>query len=185
MLSDIASLKRWWEALSPAWKQIFISNLELDGMFSPSDIEYVWTLETLDCSNSSIQSLIPIQNLTQLTYIDISNTLVHDVSPLSGLIQLEEFHACLCNLESVKALRNLPKLRIIDLSYSKTRISDLPLIGDMSKLKQVYLNSCHLREIYPLLDFQELEVLSLYFNPLSPLEKQILRKTYPDSKVLV
>ncbi|MEM7370823.1 MAG: leucine-rich repeat domain-containing protein [Bacteroidota bacterium] len=185
MLSDITSLHNWWKTLSSAWKQIFIVNLELEGMFAPSDIEYIQTLETLDCSNSDIRSLLPIRHLCQLRHLDISNTWIQDISILSNLVQLEEFHACLCSLDRIEVLRQLPQLQVVDLSYAQKRISDLELIGEVNTLKQLYLNSCHLADPYVLLGFSQLEILSLYFNPICQEGKQLLQDRYSDIKVLL
>ncbi|MEM7659844.1 MAG: hypothetical protein AAF399_27265 [Bacteroidota bacterium] len=171
MLADSTHMQKWWTELDGMWKHILVSELGLEGMFDPeTDLSYLETITELDCSGTNLYHLEPITRLPNLTFLDISETNVSDLTPLRYLTNLEEFHASFCQFSSVREVLHLGHLRILDISYPYNTIEDLSLLACIPSLQELYLNACMIGEMDFLRNLQDLEMLSIHFNPLDPQE---------------
>jgi hypothetical protein len=156
--------RAWWRALDPTWKRLF--KLALDINHTPSDEELtaILELEAIDCSNSRIISVDPLQHLTRLRKLTCRNTRLRSIEKLrplqlldevdisrTDIISLEPLEECAglwslkCAQMPVEFLTGLADLReLAYLDCSETKVTSLsPLLGSR-KLRQV---DCHLSQV--------------------------------------
>lgn len=105
-------------------------------------LEYATALTDLELRVSTVSTLAPITDLTQLVALRITGGSVQDLSPLRGLTNLR--------------LLTLNKLGITDISELKGLV----------KLMELELRRNEITNLDPLEDLQELYMLKVDYNPL-------------------
>ena len=175
---------RLWNSLSKEWKEILATNLELEDCFGPEDLEYLQIIEELDCSGHPIKDLSPLAYMPNLKSLDISETLVKDLTPLAYLDNLREFHATFCEFDFMTTFPPIPKLEVLDVSYTYIDLSFQEMIGSLTNLRELYCNSCGLKSILGVTKMENLSILSAYFNNIPEHEWGIVREYAPACQIL-
>ncbi|UZR95620.1 leucine-rich repeat domain-containing protein [Chondrinema litorale] len=137
VIYESEQLSNWWITISPAWKEVFASYVELDESPSKEQLQTVANLANVDISGKKdINSLEPLKELLHLKEINCQNTTVSSLSPLSDLIDVEVINCAgtmlpANGLEAVKSLSNLKTL-----DFSNTLVSNIPF-GNYTSLEKV------------------------------------------------
>ena len=173
-----------WESLSEAWKKVLAHNLDLVGYFEKNDIDYLFTLKELDCSDSAITDLWPLYYMPQLERLDISRTNIEDFGPIESLINLREFDAVSSNFGHTSLLRGLNRLEMVDISYSTAEFVDLSGLYYLDSLKELYCNACAITSFAGLCHLPEIQVFSTYFNKIHDEYLYSFRETHPNCRIL-
>ena len=164
------TLTSWWSGLSEKWQKIFIRNLDLEGLFRENDLEYLTAITELDCSASTIDDLSPLVCLPQLEYLDISDSEVRNFTPLKYMPALKEVHATFCYGIDLSVFNELKNLRVLDVSYPKSRHKAWKTLETLISLEEFYGNACGIEGIAPFLNLEHLQILSVHFNYFSKSE---------------
>ena len=181
---DGLTITSWWEGLSEKWQKILIRNLDLEGLFGNSDLEYLTAITELDCSASSIDDLSPLVCLPQLEYVDISDTEVRNFAPLQYMPALKEVHATFCYGIDMSVFEKLKKLCVLDVSYPKSRHRNWKSLESLVNLEEFYGNACGIEGITPFLNLEHLQVLSVHFNYFSKSELAILEEELSSCRIM-
>ena len=87
----------------------------LNQTLSSSQLEDPADITLLACPSAGIESLVGIQNLSNLEQLDLSDNAITDLSPLAGLKKLRVLSIPNNDVRSVTALMGLPILRFVTL----------------------------------------------------------------------
>lgn len=180
--------RTWWKALDPTWKRLFKLTLDINHNPSDEELTAILELDAIDCSNSRIISVDPLQYLTQLRKVNLSKTKIRSLEKLRPLqlldevdisrteiTSLEPLKECAglwslkCSQTPVESLNGLEEMQ--ELSYldcSETQVSSLaPLLG-LARLKQI---NCHLSQVNEAGDVQQLAAAGVeVIYSLTPLD---------------
>ena len=97
---------------------------------------------------------------------------VHTLADISRFLYLDNLTISNYSIDSLSFLSNLNSLRCLDLSNSRIRAEDLPIIGALPNLQDLNLSNCGLSTLAGLENLHELAYLNLSNNSirnLSPL----------------
>lgn len=168
------------------------------GISSLEGLQSFTSLGYLDVWNGHITSLEPIQNLTTLQVLLVDGNDIADISPLARLrnlkaldigynpvedlsvlftLNLQGLGLSGLGIQDISALKNLPKLTLLDLSDNA--ISDITALAALTRLDDLYLDYNQISDISALRGLS-LEELSLVGNPICTSEPQTRGCTPPD-----
>jgi Leucine-rich repeat (LRR) protein len=158
-ISEEEDLNKWWLALPSVWKEIFAKEagitdstadyghlkrlinteeIDLHGNTKISDLEPLnkfIKLKKVNFSNTNINSLLPLRNLTHIEVLTFNSTPVVDLEPLKYFVDLKAFYADSTNITSLEPLRQITGIEI--LHCSKTPLTSLEPLNGMTMLKEI------------------------------------------------
>lgn len=151
-------LQKWFENLSPEWKDIFkkyvpsidfsnpakedlhqiaaISEIDLSKYKQLTSIEPLYqiqNLQKLNISHTNVSSLQALYELRDLNYLDLSHTLVESLAPLENNNSLQYLNISNTRVRGLQALREMYSLR--KLIVENTGIKSLEAIKSLNGLK--------------------------------------------------
>lgn len=130
-------LKSWWNNLPGVWKNIFRQLMPQTDSVTVIQLHSLLRIDSLNLSNNKeIQSLKPLEIMSQLYRLNISNTSISDLSPLSVLGNLQYLNLNHTAVSDLSALSDLKNLKQIQIEY--TGVSDLMPLGKNNNLSLVY-----------------------------------------------
>lgn len=144
-------------------------------------------IEELDLSESTITNvqLEKISHLKNLRILNLSDTSIEDLSFLENLTYLEEVDISGTKVIDLSSLCNLSYLR--SLKAHDTSINDLSPLRGLSNLKEIHMERADIEDVTPLGEVSSLEVIDFYgnsslqdisaFSNLKNLRKLILKNT--------
>ena len=115
--------------------------------------------------DTSITSLVGIQNLTSLTFLLIERHGVTDISPLSGLTSLTRLHLRDNAISDISALSGLTG--VTELALSGNSITDIGALSGLTSLALLHLSGNLITDISALSGLTSLETLYLDGNRTS------------------
>jgi len=177
----------WKKSLTSEWFTFFKTYLNISGDFSESDLEKIFSLPKLDCSNSKINTLLPLSLLTNLRMLQCNATQIKDLTPLQELTNLNGLilsFTPVTNLEPIIKLKNLTKLDISDtlvysleqlknlenlqvLNCSNTPIENLNVLSGLPSLHTLMCYGTNISSIAPIMKLPKLKRLYLSTNKIS------------------
>jgi len=170
--NESKALLSWWDDLSFEWKYIFRQkyNFEHDSL-SVAQIKTITAADSLNLADLDyVKSIDPLSKLTDLVFLDLSGTGINDITPLRNLTRLRTLNLSKTEIRSIDNLRYSRALESVDISFSKT--SDIQVLSNMPRLK--YLNAKN-SEIFDLSSLSEndriefLDISHTKVTELSPL----------------
>jgi hypothetical protein len=181
-------LKAWWTSLDPEWKLYFKSRFQLPKTDSV-DLAKLYKFVAVDSLNlsgkSQIKHLKPLSELRDLKFLDISNTTIEDLSPISNITFLETLNLSSTPTAAIKFIKYSDRLR--DLDISNTKIEDISELANLTNLQVFKASNTSIQSFAVLNQFKGLKTLDLNesgFNTienikdLTVLENLSLRKNY-------
>lgn len=127
------------------------------------------SLSEIDIANNQqIENLNALSKLSNLKRLDISNTRINDLSPIRNLTKLESLICEGTQVESLTHLRYLSNLRVLNLN--NTPVYDLKALQSIDKLEQLYLNHTQINNLDPLSQLKHLMDLRFSNTPISDLK---------------
>jgi|GEM_PF-2948866 len=149
--------KEWWKNLDLTWKRIFKLSIDINHNPTDEELDQILKLESIECSNSYILSLEPLENLRDLRKLNCSKTKIRALDKIKDLTLIDELDCSntdVTSLEPIRAFKNLWSLdcsktnikslkgaetlhQLAYLNCSETAINDLELLNDLEQLKSV------------------------------------------------
>ena len=120
---------------------------------------------TVSASNTGIESLVGIQNLTSLTGLHLDENSIIDISSLSGLTSLRVLSLFNNSITDISALSGLTSLS--DLRLRSNSITDISALSGLTSLTFLGLRSNSITDINALSGLTSLAVLSLDNNSIT------------------
>ncbi len=177
-------LQEQWEWIGHDWRAVLARNLGLDEHFTQKDLDFILTLEELDCYEGNFKDLVPLYLMPQLKRLELRDLNIPNYTPVSSLHNLEVFSAVFCSLSRTDVFSGLKKLRVLDLSYPISESMDLEGLRNLEELREIYCNACSGISLYDIIHLPKLEVLSLYFTPISDEEIRMFQQVHPNCHIL-
>lgn len=147
--------KQWWKNLDLTWKRIFKLSIDINHNPTDEELDQILKLESIDCSNSYILSLEPLEKLKGLRKLNCSKTKIRTLDKIRNLILIDELDCSNTDISSLEPIRDFKNLW--SLNCSKTNIKSLEGVGELHQL--AYLN-CSDTEINDLTILNSLEQLT-------------------------
>lgn len=188
LIYQTAELMKWWEGLSPSWKQVFakiephtgtpdrdqlhriVSTKELDltrdmsitGLMPVSQLK---KLEILRFSGTPVSDMLPVGLIRRLKELDCSNTPVSDLSPITTHRGLTVLSCSNTQVKDLKPVGLLTNLSILDISG--TQVKSLSPLSTLSKLTQLIAFNTRISSLTPISNMRTLQVLRIYNSKVS------------------
>lgn len=178
----------WWKALDITWKRLFKMTLDINHNPSDEELTAILQLEAIDCSNSRIISIDPLQHLAQLRKLNCSNTRLRSIEKLRSLQLLDELDISQTDITSTKPLESCAALwhlkcantpidslagleKLGQLAYldcSETKVNSLEHLVSLPNLRQV---DCHQSQVNDAVAVKQLQEKGVVVNySLTPLD---------------
>ncbi len=125
-------------------------------------LEKLSNLRSLNLRENLIQDLTPLSNLSKLKYLNIhSNSSIHSIRPLQNLSQLETFIAPNIHIgNEIEIISNMENLKRLNLR--NTGITDFSILGDILKLGMIEEIDLRLNHSH------EQSIANDFFAPIRP-----------------
>ena len=121
----------------------------------------------IDLSETRIDDIAPLANLTGLQSLLLWRTTVSDLTPLANLTALELLDLGETSVSDITSLSNLTGLQ--SLSLWRTTVSDLTPLSNLTALESLHLGGTSVSDITPLSNLTGLQSLSLWSTTVSDL----------------
>ncbi len=147
-------------------------------------LEHAINLESINISNHSVSSLLPMSGLTKLKTMIAGNNEISNISSLAGLTQLDTLHLTRNQISDITSLAGLTRLTVLDLSNNQ--IVDIGPLRTLTNLSQLYLTNNQISDVSPLSGLTSLLTLSLLGNLITdqtPLET--LKNQNPELQITI
>jgi len=181
-------LKAWWTSLDADWKSYFKSRFQLSKT-DTVELAKLYQFVAVDSLNlsgkSQIKHLRPLSELRDLKFLDISQTAIEDLAPISNVTFLESLNLSNTPTSAIKFIKYSDRLRYLDIS--NTKIEDISELVNLTNLQALKAEKTSIGSFAVLNQFKSLQELNLNesgFNnmenlkDLSSLESLSLSKNY-------
>ncbi len=125
-----------------------------------------------------------LQSLTELSTTYPMEVLIENIEGMEYMVNLEKIDFWRNNIEDLTPLRNLTKLKYLELGDNS--ISDISALSSLTNLETLSLHRNDIRDVTPLRNLTKLSDLNLSFNnnlsDLSPLDNLKLLEDHPFSE---
>jgi len=145
VIYESQQLGEWWKNLSPEWKGQFNRYVLTDSIPTKEQLHEISNITEIDISNTIINDLQPLQQLTKLKFLKASNTGINSISILSGLFDLEELDVSNTQVASLMPL--IGNLKLKKLKLDSTQINDLTPIGNLQMLSYLSIENTKVRKL--------------------------------------
>jgi hypothetical protein len=160
--------RAWWNQLDGEWKRVFRRILDIVRQPNDDELEKILTLQELDCSNTHIRNLEPLQNFTNLQKLECYKTQIRSLLPLQHLKTLREVDCWSTQINTLAPLQNLTNLQ--SLNCNETHIRSLESLQNLVNLQRLSCTGTHIRSLEPLQNLVNLQNLSCGETPIQSLE---------------
>lgn len=144
---ESVALTRWWNEMSPAWKELFTTWTAVDAQPSKEQLHQVAQITEIDISGrKDITSLSPLKALAYLTSLDCSNTGIDNLWALADLVDLQSLNCSGTAVDNCDPLRDL--ISLDKLNISNTDITDLQCISRNKHLKELNIENTEISSIH-------------------------------------
>jgi hypothetical protein len=164
-------LKAWWTSLDPEWKLYFKSRFQISNGDSVA-LDKLYKFVAVDSLNlsgkSQIKHLKPLSELRDLKFLDISQTTIEDLSPISNITFLETLNLSSTPTAAIKFIKYSDRLR--DLDISNTQIEDISELTNLTNLQVFKASNTAIQSFAVLNQFKSLKDLDLSESGFNTIE---------------
>ncbi|RKU30446.1 hypothetical protein C6497_04480 [Candidatus Poribacteria bacterium] len=136
-------------------------------------LEYAINLERLDLDNNYHLSIIlPIADLTNLSWLSLARTQVSDLSPIVKLNNIKVLYLWDTPISNLTPLELLTQL--VEMNAAGCQLSDISPLENLTQLKSLWIPNNQIIDITPLENLTQLTILNLSHNDIvdvTPLAK--------------
>lgn len=143
------------------------------GIADLSGIGLAKKLKTIYMENQSLEEMSFLEHLTELKELYLPNCGIRDISQLEALPGLERLSLYGNEVADISALGKLTNLVELTLNENKARLEDYSVLAKLTRLEDVGLSQCGIRDIEFVRMMPELKGVNFNYNEiedLSPLE---------------
>jgi hypothetical protein len=155
-------LKAWWTSLDADWKSYFKSRFQLSKT-DTVELAKLYQFVAVDSLNlsgkSQIKHLRPLSELRDLKFLDISQTAIEDLAPISNVTFLESLNLSNTPTSAIKFIKYSDRLRYLDIS--NTKIEDISELVNLTSLQVLRAEKTPIQSFAVLNQFKSLQELNL------------------------
>ena len=155
-------LKAWWTSLDADWKSYFKSRFLLSKT-DTVELAKLYQFVAVDSLNlsgkSQIKHLRPLSELRDLKFLDISQTAIEDLAPISNVTFLESLNLSNTPTSAIKFIKYSDRLRYLDIS--NTKIEDISELVNLTNLQALKVEKTPIQSFAVLNQFKSLQELNL------------------------
>lgn len=164
-------LRRWWNELSPGWKDALRSKMGTDTASTRENFHRLVELETLELHEANINNLNALNEFVRLKKLNISGSGINVFPALENLKTLTSLRIANCPLQGIDYIGQLNALSELDIS--NTPVDELKPIGNLDNLKVFNCAGTQIKKLDPLErldDLQSLDCSNTKVGSLDPIE---------------
>lgn len=136
VIYESQALMRWYTALSPMWKSIINSKINIRGKVNKESLAAIASITELDLSgNTDILNLEPVSRLLNLQKLTVTNTNIRELDPLIRLVKLQQLDISNTPVSSLAPLKKSTNLQRLNLS--STPVNNLQALYELNKLEYI------------------------------------------------
>lgn len=147
--------KEWWKNLDLTWKRIFKLSIDINHNPTDEELDQILKLESIDCSNSYILSLEPLEKLNGLRKLNCSKTKIRALDKIQNLILIDELDCSNTDISSLEPIHDFKNLWSLD--CSKTNIKSLKGVGTLLQLAYLNCSSTEINDLGLLNNLEQLK----------------------------
>jgi hypothetical protein len=155
-------LKAWWTSLDADWKSYFKLRFQLSKT-DTVELAKLYQFVAVDSLNlsgkSQIKHLRPLSELRDLKFLDISQTAIEDLAPISNVTFLESLNLSNTPTSAIKFIKYSDRLRYLDIS--NTKIDDISELVNLTNLQVLRAEKTPIESFAVLNQFKSLQELNL------------------------
>lgn len=147
------------------FKKLESLSLNNNNISDITPIQDINTLRSLYLAGNNILDINVFKDsdVNKLTELDLSDNLISDINALSGLIKLINLQLRYNDITDINALKDLKSLIYLYLSFNES-ITNINVLKDMNSLVELGLTDVNLIDISPLADVNQIQILWLGYN---------------------
>jgi len=159
--------REWWNQLDGEWKRILKRSIGIVRQPNDRELEKILTFQELDCSNTQIRSLEPLQSLMNLRKLECYKTQIRSLLPLQNLKNLQEVDCWSTQINNLAPLQDLTNLQ--SLNCNETQIQSLEPLQNLVNLRKLSCTGTQIQSLAPLQNLVNLQSLSCGENQIRSL----------------
>ncbi|MBI1769603.1 MAG: leucine-rich repeat domain-containing protein [Bacteroidetes bacterium] len=133
-----SDLKTWWDALTPAWKEVISKAAKINSDPSKEELARVGSVDSINFSGKNFIDIEPLHNLQKLRVVIATNTSIQDLSPLRGHREIKYLNISETQVKDLSALSQFVKLKV--LKADQCKINDIDVLQKMKSLEKLYVD---------------------------------------------
>ncbi|WP_026999400.1 leucine-rich repeat domain-containing protein [Eisenibacter elegans] len=158
-------------------RHLDLSNTQLQSLAA---LQQLSSLKALDLSQNQIQELSGLRRMKALEALNLSANQIKDISDLYELVLLQRLNISNNYVENIYALSDLQALKVLVASFNK--LEDVSPLIRLENLEELTLTNNNIPEVDFLKDLPKLRLLDLSNNPISP--EQVWALKNPQLKLI-
>lgn len=144
-------------------EELYIRDFYLDNISFVSNFK---ELKRLYIPETSVSDISILREMTQLTHLSLYGTQVRDITPLTKLTELKELSLAYCDeIENIECIASMTKME--NLGLMGCGIKDISFLRDMKKLHSINLSENKIEDITLLAEFSNLSGVVLDDNKIT------------------
>lgn len=157
VIFESSALNDWWTNLSEQWREYFLE-VEPTTVASKEYLHQLAKVSSVDIrERKDIQTLKPLQMLTNLKVLNCRATGIKNLEGLEELVELKTLNCSHTEIESLEPIRFLKSLTQIDLSH--TNVATLEPLSGLSRLKRILADHTQVSELSFLSSISGLKII--------------------------
>lgn len=148
-------LDRWWQRLSPEWKNAFLTLL--NGDTTREQMHRMVEQPVLRIEDIPVRDLEPLGEFVRLRELHLTGTRISEIPDLPALHSLRVLRVANSPLRQIGAIAGFRSLEALDIS--NTPVSDLRGVENLQELRSLNCAGTQVRKLDPLKSVYPLEVL--------------------------
>ena len=160
----------WWKALSPAWQDIMIAQLNFQGVPDRMKLQQIANLDKVIINeNMSVSDLTPLTYLSRLKELQFTGTSVAQLDPVGKMTKLQALRCSKNPILSLEPLRSLHFLKELDIS--NTSVEDLTPLQGLEQLEILKFSGTPVKKLKPIQGLTNLRIVEFYNTKISGLDE--------------
>jgi Leucine-rich repeat (LRR) protein len=160
----------WWKALSPAWQDIMMAQLNFQGVPDRMKLQQIANLDKVIINeNMSVSDLTPLTYLSRLKELQFTGTSVAQLDPVGKMTKLQALRCSKNPILSLEPLRSLHFLKELDIS--NTSVEDLTPLQGLEQLEILKFSGTPVKKLKPIQGLTNLRIVEFYNTKISGLDE--------------
>lgn len=151
------NIQDWWKQLDLIWKKILKKALDINHNPDINELKEILKIESVDCENTSIISLEPLQYLTKLRKLNCSRTEIISLEKIRNLTLIDELNCSGTKIKNIEPISKFSNLWI--LKCFNTPIINLQGMEELYSLEYFYCSDTMIEDVEPLRNLTKLKLV--------------------------
>lgn len=172
IIYQTASLRLWWDNLSPTWREIFGLYVDFDINLTAEQLQAVVDLENIEINSSYfIQDIEPLSKMRFLKKLVVNNNQIRDLRPLENDTLIKELSISGNPIDDLSPIKAFGYLKVLNIE--NTPVDNLNPLSSLKNLKTLNIGGTSVKNLKPLsncIALEDISIINTQVKKLSPIE---------------